>query len=71
MINDDKPLLRIEEDRVTVCGSPWRGKHRLGSNGHHIMPKRSSTLFSAGNTRSGGAPGQQWAAPPQRVFCVR
>ncbi|MBQ6261893.1 MAG: hypothetical protein IJK58_00045 [Clostridia bacterium] len=32
MINDDKPLLRIEEDRVTVCGSPWRGKHRLGSN---------------------------------------
>jgi hypothetical protein len=32
MVNDDKPLLRIEEDRVLVCGSPWNGKHRLGTN---------------------------------------
>ena len=32
MINDDKPLLRVEEDRVYVCGSPWNGKHNLGTN---------------------------------------
>ena len=32
MINDDKPLLHIGEDRVTVYGTPWNGKHRLGSN---------------------------------------
>ncbi len=32
MINDDKPLLRIGEDGVTVFGSPWSGKHRLGRN---------------------------------------
>lgn len=32
MVNDDKPLLRIEKDRVYVCGSPWNGKHGLGTN---------------------------------------
>ena len=32
MINDDKPLLRIEDGRATVYGSPWNGKHRLGRN---------------------------------------
>ena len=32
MVNDDKPLLRIEENRVLVCGSPWNGKHQLGTN---------------------------------------
>ncbi|MBE5808931.1 MAG: hypothetical protein E7317_11405 [Clostridiales bacterium] len=32
MINDDKPMLRIEEGRVTVYGTPWDGKHRLSRN---------------------------------------
>ena len=32
MINDDKPLLKFEKDSVLVCGSPWSGKHRLGTN---------------------------------------
>lgn len=32
MLNDDKPLLRIREDGVTVFGSPWAGKHRLSCN---------------------------------------
>ena len=32
MVNDDKPLLRVEKDRVYVCGSPWNGKHGLGTN---------------------------------------
>lgn len=32
MINDDKPLLKIDHDRVTVYGSPWDGKHRLSNN---------------------------------------
>lgn len=35
-VNDDKPFLRplgIDGDsRPYVCGSPWRGKHRLGAN---------------------------------------
>ena len=32
MINDDKPFLQIGEQGVTVHGSPWMGKHRLGCN---------------------------------------
>lgn len=32
MVNDDKPLLRITEDGVLVCGTPWDGKHRLSTN---------------------------------------
>lgn len=32
MINDDKPFLHVGEAGVTVFGSPWNGKHRLGSN---------------------------------------
>lgn len=32
MINDDKPLLQVQEDAVYVCGTPWCGKHRLQTN---------------------------------------
>lgn len=32
MINDDKPLLKIENEKVTVYGTPWNGKHNLGEN---------------------------------------
>lgn len=32
MVNDDKPLLRITGAGVTVFGTPWNGKHRLGEN---------------------------------------
>lgn len=32
MINDDKPLLKLNEQGVTVYGTPWDGKHRLSTN---------------------------------------
>lgn len=32
MVNDDKPLLRIDKDRVMVYGTPWDGKHHLSNN---------------------------------------
>ncbi len=32
MVNDDKPLIRIKEDGVSIYGTPWDGKHRLSSN---------------------------------------
>lgn len=32
MINDDKPLIRIEKDGAFVCGTPWDGKHRLSAD---------------------------------------
>ena len=31
-INDDKPLLKVEEDKVTVYSNPWNGKERRGNN---------------------------------------
>ena len=30
MINDDKPLIRVEKEEIYLCGSPWNGKHGLG-----------------------------------------
>ena len=32
MVNDDKPLLRVEESGVTAYGTPWNGKHNLSRN---------------------------------------
>ena len=32
MVNDDKPVLRLDENGIYVCGTPWNGKHRIGSN---------------------------------------
>ena len=32
MVNDDKPLIRADGKGVTVFGTPYNGKHRLGAN---------------------------------------
>ena len=32
MINDDKPLITVNDKGITVFGTPWNGKHRLGEN---------------------------------------
>ena len=32
MVNDDKPLLHIAESGVIAYGTPYNGKHRLGTN---------------------------------------
>ena len=32
MVNDDKPFLSISKEGITVCGTPWNGKHHLGTN---------------------------------------
>ena len=32
MVNDDKPLIRADENGVTIFGTPYNGKHRLGEN---------------------------------------
>lgn len=32
MVNDDKPLLVVTEDKVMICGTPWDGKHRRSTN---------------------------------------
>ncbi len=32
MVNDDKPILHVGADHITAYGTPYNGKHRLGSN---------------------------------------
>ncbi len=32
MVNDDKPLIRVSENGITVFGTPYNGKHQIGSN---------------------------------------
>ena len=32
VVNDDKPFLKITEEGILACGSPWNGKHKLGNN---------------------------------------
>ena len=32
MVNDDKPLLKLTENGVLACGTPWDGKHHLSTN---------------------------------------
>lgn len=31
-INDDKPFLRITPEGISLCGTPWSGKHGLDTN---------------------------------------
>ncbi len=50
MINDDKPLLRVEKGGVTVFGTPWNGKHRLGSN--IASPLRAVCFLERGEENS-------------------
>ena len=47
MVNDDKPFLRIAEQGITVCGSPWNGKHGLGANVE--VPLRAICLLERGD----------------------
>lgn len=32
MINDDKPMIRFIDGKIIVYGTPWMGKHGIGSN---------------------------------------
>lgn len=43
MINDDKPLLKIKENGILACGTPWNGKHRLGCN--KIVPLKAICIL--------------------------
>lgn len=47
MVNDDKPFLRITQNGVLVYGSPWNGKHGLGSN--ICVPLKAICILERGN----------------------
>ncbi len=46
MVNDDKPLLRVGTEGVTVSGTPWDGKHHISTPGD--FPLRAICLLERG-----------------------
>lgn len=50
MIDDDKPLLKTEGDKIIVYGTPWNGKHHLGSN--TSAPLKAIVKLTRGETNS-------------------
>lgn len=50
MVNDDKPLLRVKDDGVWICGTPWDGKHRISSN--IMVPLKGIAILTRGEQNS-------------------
>lgn len=46
MVNDDKPLLRLDEQGVTAYGTPWDGKHHRSAN--IACPLKAICILSRG-----------------------
>ncbi|MCD7847477.1 MAG: hypothetical protein LUG49_05565 [Oscillospiraceae bacterium] len=46
LINGDKPIIRLMNDKFYVCGTPWRGKERLGCA--EIVPLKAVCLLERG-----------------------
>ena len=42
VVNGDKPFIKIENDRIMACGSPWSGKEHMDTN---IMVPLKSIVF--------------------------
>lgn len=68
MINDDKPLLRLENGRFWVCGSPWKGKHGLGNSS--IAPLCAAVFINKAKTDSVRAMSayEYWRLMPAQVL---
>ena len=49
-INDDKPMLKVEENNVTVYGTPWNGKERRSND--ISAPLRAIMFLSRGETNA-------------------
>ena len=43
ILNGDKPLLKLENGYIMVCGTPWRGKENYGVN--HNLPLKALCIL--------------------------
>ena len=50
ILNGDKPIIHINNDTVTVYGTPWQGKENLGKNNSAVL-SRICFLEQADNDR--------------------
>ena len=68
MVNDDKPLIRIEGSQAVVYGTPWNGKHRLGNN--ISVPLKAVCILHRGteNHIEKISPGEAWPDILQQTY---
>lgn len=57
MVNDDKPLIHVEEGKITIYGTPYNGKHGLGNK--IAVPLKAICLLE----RSG----ENWIKPTTKM----
>jgi len=50
MVNDDKPMLKITDSGVTAYGTPYNGKHRLGTD--IAVPLKAICVLTRGEKNS-------------------
>lgn len=48
VLNGDKPLLKITDNGVWVCGTPWQGKENMGRN--EILPLKAICILERGDS---------------------
>lgn len=46
VVNGDKPILRMKNDKFYACGTPWRGKENYGGN--VIVPIKAVCVLNRG-----------------------
>ena len=46
IVNDDKPFLKLTDNGILACGSPWSGKHGLDTN--IIVPLQGICILERG-----------------------
>ena len=47
VVNGDKPLIKTSNKEIMVCGTPWRGKEKLGRN--CMVPLKAIILMERGD----------------------
>lgn len=50
IINDDKPALRITDEGIMCCGTPFSGKHDISEN--HLYPVKGIAFIERAETNS-------------------
>lgn len=70
-LNDDKPVLRVQEDRVWAYGSPWSGKHVIHTNAKAPVKALVFLEQASENRICPVTPQEAFALVFPQTFCVK
>lgn len=70
-LNDDKPVLRVQDDRVWAYGSPWSGKHGIHTNAKAPVKALVFLEQAAENQICSVAPQEAFSLVFPQTFCVK